>query len=224
MQQMTLPKSFPTVLRPLALVCVLLFATVHVRADDSKSIRNFTKAIIALAPDIDPAEAELVSVTSHNTARRLAKEWHVVPPANFQNFLIHIGRRQYGYCFHWAHGIGEQLKTLHLKTLVLYWAAADPGTNLEHNVIVVTARGQAMRDGYLIDGWRSCGRLIWWPVKEDYYPWKEDPKETAWLRDYEPVKSSRATPRRKPTAVGDRRAASPPQPPTRVGGETGSLE
>jgi len=219
---MTLAKSFPIVLRLLTLVCVLLFAAVPVRADDSKSIRNFAKAIVALAPDVDPAEAQLVSVTSHNTARRLAKEWHVVPPANFQNFLIHIGRRQYGYCFHWARGIGEQLKALRLKTLDLYWAAADPGTNLEHNVIVVTARGQAMRDGYIIDGWRSCGRLIWWPVKDDYYPWKEEPKETAWIRDYGPVKVSQTTPRRKSNAIG--RATAPSQAPARVGGETGSLE
>lgn len=224
MPQIALPKSSSARLRSLLLVCALLLAAVPARADDSKSIKNFTKAIVALAPDVDPAEAELVAVTSHNTARRLAKEWHVVPPANFQNFLIHIGRRQYGYCFHWARGIGEQLKTLHLKTLVLYWAAADPGTNLEHNVIVVTARGQALRDGYLIDGWRACGRLIWWPVKDDYYPWKEDPKETAWLQDYGPVKSAQAKPRRKPTAVGDRRAVSPSQAPARVGGETGSLE
>jgi len=211
-------------LRRLVFVCAFLLAAAPARADDSKSIRNFTKAIIALAPDVDPVEAELVAVTSHNTARRLAKEWHVVPPANFQNFLIHIGRRQYGYCFHWARGIGEQLKTLHLKTLVLYWAAADPGTNLEHNVIVVTARGQTMRDGYIIDAWRSCGRLIWWPVKKDYYPWKEDPMETAWLRDDGPVNSSRARPRRKSTAVGDRRAMFPSQAPARVGGDTGSLE
>jgi hypothetical protein len=222
MRQMALAKSFPIVRRLLALVSVLLLAAVSARADDSKSIRNFTKAIIALAPDVDPSEAELVSVTSHNTARRLAKEWHVVPPANFQNFLIHIGRRQYGYCFHWARGIGEQLKALHLKTLVLYWAAADPGTNLEHNVIVVTARGRTMHDGYIIDGWRACGRLIWWPVKDDYYPWKEEPKETAWIRDYGPVKPGGAIPQRNPTAVG--RATAPSQAPARFGGEAGSLE
>jgi len=224
MPQIILPKSSSATRRNFVLICALLLTALPVRADDSKSIRNFTKAIVALAPDVDPAEAELVAATSHNTARRLAKEWRVVPPANFQNFLIHIGRRQYGYCFHWARGIGEQLKALRLKTLVLYWAAADPGTNLEHNVIVVTARGQTMRNGYIIDGWRACGRLIWWPVKEDYYPWKEDPKETAWLRDYEPVKSTKTTPLRKPAAVGDRRVVSPSQSPARAGGETGSLE
>jgi hypothetical protein len=182
------------------------------RADDSKSIRNFTAALAELAPDVDPAEAEMISVTAHQTARRLAKEWRVVPPANFQNFLIHIGRRQYGYCFHWARGIGEQLKTLHLKTLVLTWAAADPGTNLEHNCIVVTARGQPMRDGYIVDGWRQCGRLTWWQVKKDTYPWKEDPKETAWVRDTGRIsqKTSRAPSRPGASAS----LARPPVSPT----------
>jgi hypothetical protein len=198
-----------SVCRALIFLLITLLAQAA-RADDSKSIRNFTDAMVQLAPDVDPAEAELVSVTAHQTARRLAKEWQVVPPANFQNFLIHIGKRQYGYCFHWARGIGEQLKTLHLKTLVLYWAAADPGTNLEHNCIVVTARGQPMHDGYIIDGWRQCGRLTWFRVKEDTYPWKEDPVETAWVRETRsPVsqKTRRATARPKASASLDRSPA-----------------
>lgn len=198
---MQLSRIFPSTgsaLSGLLLALLVCFACAPARADDSKSIRNFSKAIAALAPDVDPAEAEAVSVTSHTTARRLAKEWRVVPPANFQNFLIHIGRRQYGYCFHWARGIGTELRALHLKTLVLHWAAADPGTNLEHNVVVVTARGQDMRDGYIIDGWRACGRLIWWPVKTDTYPWKEDLPETAWLQDNGGSPKTRASARRKP--------------------------
>src|SRR6266404_2778417 len=104
---------------------------------------------------VAPAEAELVAVTSHQTARRLAKEWRVVPPANFQNFLIHIGARQRGFCFHWAHDIGAQLAKLPLKTLELHWAEAHPNTHLEHNVVVVTARDQPIAAGYIIDGWRA---------------------------------------------------------------------
>ncbi|HXA08437.1 MAG TPA: hypothetical protein VNW28_00555, partial [Chthoniobacterales bacterium] len=87
-----------TICRALIFLFITLLAPAA-RADDSKSIRNFAEAIVQLAPDVDPAEAQLVSVTSHQTARRLAKEWRVVPPADFQNFLIHIGRRKYGYCF-----------------------------------------------------------------------------------------------------------------------------
>jgi len=153
-------------------------------ADDSKSIKQLRDALVALAPDVNPAEAELVSGTAHNTARRLAREWHVVSPASFQNFLIHIGKRQWGYCFHWAYAIGGELKELRLKTLVLHWGASRPGSLSENNRIVVTARGQPFDEGYVIDAWRQSGRLFCGPVKHDGYPWKEDLQETAWLNDY----------------------------------------
>jgi hypothetical protein len=157
-----------------------------VKADDAKSIQGFEDAIMKLAPDVDPVEAELISVTAHHTARRLQKEWRVAPLANFQNFLIHIGARQRGYCFHWAHDIGAQLKKLPLKTVELHWAEAYPNTRLEHNVVVVTARGEPIRTGYIIDGWRAAGRLLWWPVIKDEYPWKENMVETAWIQNRGP--------------------------------------
>jgi hypothetical protein len=163
-------------------------------AADEKSIEGFKQAMIKLSPTVDPAEAEAVSVTSHHTARQLAKEYRVVGPAVFQNFLINIGARQRGYCAHYARDIGTKLKELRLKTLYLHWGAADAGTRLEHNVVVVTARDQPFRDGYIIDGWRNAGRLCWWPVtKDSSYTWKEDPQETAWLHDYELVQAKAAT-------------------------------
>jgi len=197
-------KSSATLLRGLVIVAACLFLAHFARADDAKSIAGFRKALIELGPDVDPAEAELVSVTAHTTARRLQKEWRVAPFALYQNFLIHIGKRQKGFCFDWAYGIGGALKELRLKTLVLHWGASYPGTRLEHNCIVVTARGQPFRDGYLIDGWRAAGKLLWWPVRKDEYLWNEDPKDTAWLQDYGPVKGSRGAQPRKsnPTSEG----------------------
>jgi hypothetical protein len=179
-------RSSKTVIRSLIFVSAFLILADGATAGDAKSIKGFRDAIVALAPDVDRGEAQLVSVTAHTTARSLAREWRVVPPAMFQNFLIHIGARERGYCFHWAYGIGAQLKELRLKTLVLHWGAAYAGGRLEHNCVVVTARGQPFRDGYIIDGWRNAGRLCWWPVKKDDYPWKEDLHETAWLQNYGP--------------------------------------
>ena len=184
-----------------AIICSLVFIAAAY-ADDSKSIRLFRDSLVKLAPDVDPAEAALLSATAHNTARRLAREWHVVPPAQFQNFLILIGRRQWGYCFHWAHGIGAELKALRLKTLVLHWGASDPGTLSESNCIVVTARGQPFQDGYVIDAWRGAGRLFWWPVKKDTYHWKEDLQETARLNDYGPANKSHSLGTRTSTPRG----------------------
>lgn len=166
-------------------------------ARDERSIKDLTKALVALAPDVDPGEAELLSVTAHTTSRSLAREYRIVLNPEFQNFLINIGVRQRGYCAHFARDIGARLKTLKLKTLVLHWGAAYARTSGEDNCLVVTARNQPFQDGILLDGWRRAGRLFWSPVKKDYEyeveqhyghsgitVWKEDLQETAWLQDY----------------------------------------
>ena len=174
-----------------------------VSARDEKSINKLRDALVALAPDVDPAEAELLSVTAHTASRSFAREYGLVWSPIFQNFLIHMGKRQRGYCGHYARDIGERLKELKLKTLVLHWGAAFAGTIDENNGLVVTARNQPFADGILMDGWRNSGRLYWCPVKGDstydlrlhpprrttpYYSgttaWKEEPLYTTWLQDY----------------------------------------
>src|SRR5262252_4467873 len=163
-------------------------------AKDERSIKKLRDALVALAPDVDPGEAEQVSVTAHTTARRLAQEYGVVWCAGFQNLLIHMGKRQRGYCGHYTRDIGERLKALKLKTLVLHWGAAFAGTIDENNCLVVTARNQPFEDGILMDGWRNGGRLFWCKVKEDsaydlllHPPRKPEPPghagTTAWRED-----------------------------------------
>jgi hypothetical protein len=177
----------PKLIRSLIFIAAFLILANAAESRDEKSIKGFRDAIVALAPDVDPSEAQLLSVTAHITSRGLAREYRVVGPSVFQNVLIHIGVRQRGYCFQWARDIGARLKELRPKTLVLHWGAASAGTRLEHNCVVVTARGQLFRDGIIIDGWRNAGRLCWWPVSKDSsYAWKEDMRETAWLQDYGP--------------------------------------
>jgi hypothetical protein len=169
-------------------------------ARDERSIKDLSKALVALAPDVDPAEAESLSVTAHTTARRLAREYRVALNPEFTVFLVNIGLRKRGWCGHWAQDIGARLKELKLKTLVLHWGAAYAGTSSENNCLVVTARNQPFQDGIIIDGWRRAGRLFWCPVKKDdeyeveqhfghsgITAWKEDEHYTAWLQDYRHV-------------------------------------
>ena len=175
-------------------------------AGDEKSIKGLRDALVALAPDVDPGEAEAVSVTTHTAARSLAREYGVVWNAGFQNLLINTGKRQRGYCGHYTRDIGERLKELRLKTLVLHWGAAYAKTSAENNCLVVTARNQPFEEGVIMDGWRDSGRLFWCPLKKDTAycrvpnpflqrspdgraldnssAWKEDPLYTAWLQDY----------------------------------------
>jgi len=180
---------------------VLLFVLVHPTwAKDERSIKDLAKALTKLAPDVDPAEAEQISVTAHTTARKLARDYHVVLNPEFQAFLVNVGARKRGWCGHWAQDIGTRLKELKPKTLVLHWGVAYDHTSSENNCLVITARNQPFKDGIILDGWRRAGRLFWCPViKDDEYEleqhyghsgitaWKENMQWSAWLQDYEPV-------------------------------------
>jgi hypothetical protein len=182
-------------------IFVFLALILPASARDERSIKDLAKALTKLAPDVDPAEAEQISVTAHTTARKLAREYRVVLNPELTVFLVNAGMRKRGWCGHWAQDIGARLKELKLKTLALHWGVAYDHTSSENNCIVVTARSQPFAEGIIIDGWRRAGRLFWCPVKKDdeyeveqHYghsgitAWKENMQWSAWLQDYEPGK------------------------------------
>ena len=184
-------------IRTTSFIVIFLLLVDAAAARDERSIKDLSKALTALAPDVDLSEAKLLSVTAHTTARSLSREYRVVLNPEFTVFLVNIGMRKRGWCGHWTRDIGARLKELKLKTLVLHWGEAYPGTSSENNCLVVTARNQPFHDGIIIDGWRRAGRLFWCAVrKDDEYEleqhyghsgitaWKEDALYTAWLQDY----------------------------------------
>ena len=192
--------------RPVVFILAFSLWINAVWATDEGSIKKLRDALVALAPSVDPVEAERVSVTAHTTARSLAREYGVVWFAGFQNFLINTGKRQRGYCSDYTHDIGERLKELRLKTLVLHWGSAYAKTSAANNCLVVTARNQPFKDGIIMDAWRNAGELFWCPLNKDipnrrvWNPfvqrspdgkpldnnsaWEEDPLYTSWLQDY----------------------------------------
>ena len=134
--------------------------------------------ISQLGPHIDPNEARRVSSISYTTGRELATEWQMGSSPVFHSFLIHMGARKYGYCFQFAEELLKRLNTLKLKTLQLHWAESDAGTDTEHNVIVVTARGQPFSQGIMLDNWRHAGHLLWGPLDGDpSHTWTENQGE-----------------------------------------------
>lgn len=185
-------------------------------AEDEESIKGLRDALVALAPGVDPGEADLLSVTVHTKSRSLAREYGVTGDPAYHNFLINTGQRKRGYCAHYARDIGTRLKELQFKTLVLHWGAYYAHESDESNCLVVTARNQPFRDGIVIDGWRHGGRLFWCAVRKDYEyqlrrqptpfghshsgitGWKEDMQETAWLQAYQPVVTNPPRNKRRP--------------------------
>src|SRR4030095_14159533 len=134
---------------------LLIVSLAH--ASDEISNKNLAKALTQLSSNVDPAEAQALSYTAHTTARRLKQEYRVALNPEFTVFLYNVGLRKRGWCGHWAQDIGEELKRLEPKTLVLHWGEAYPNTTSENNALVITARNQPFKDGIIIDGWRRAG-------------------------------------------------------------------
>src|SRR5436309_12086844 len=103
------------VIRAVVFITAFSLCVNAVWAKDERSIRKLRDALVALAPDVDPGEAELLSATAHTASRNCAREYGLLLSPVFQNFLIHIGKRERGWCGHYARDIGERLKELKLK-------------------------------------------------------------------------------------------------------------
>jgi hypothetical protein len=147
------------------------------RSADDPIMRN---RIMALSPIVRPDEAAGVVRCAYSTGRELAREWRVVWMPGVQNFLVNIGARKGGLCFQWAAELLLRLNALKLQTLDLHWAESNAGTSGEHNVLVVTAKGQPFEQGIILDNWRYGGHLLYGPVTLDpEYRWTENPAELA---------------------------------------------
>ena len=126
-----------------------------------------TARLVALSPTVNPNEARRVAYVAYTTGRELARKWEMVSSPTVQSFLINIGVKKGGYCHQFATELLLRLDAQKLKTLELHWGESDAGTDTEHNVIVVTARGQPFAQGIMLDNWRRSGRLLWGPLDGD---------------------------------------------------------
>ena len=153
--------------------CELVLAT---SADDAA----LRARLVALSPSVNPEEARRVTYIAYTTGQELARKWQMVSSPTVQSFLINIGLRKAGYCFQFATELLLRLDAQRLQTLELHWAESDAGTDTEHNVIAVTARGQPFAQGIMLDNWRHAGHLLWGPLNGDpSHTWQENKNAAA---------------------------------------------
>ncbi|PZR74933.1 MAG: hypothetical protein DLM73_06515 [Chthoniobacterales bacterium] len=205
---------------PVYFACVLIaFIAVAPSANARKKDPAFATSandpvlwgrIAALAPSVNPEEAQRVAQIAYTTGRDLKREWRVVWPPGLQNFLVNTGQRKGGLCFQWAEGLLLRLTESKWETLEFHWAESFQTTASEHNVIVVTAKGQPFWQGIILDNWRYGGRLVWGFVTEDpHYNWHENQAQFRYVLSKRPsaAPSSRVAPNSKPSASVPERQA-----------------
>jgi hypothetical protein len=131
--------------------------------------------LAGLSPSVKPEEARRVAYIAYTTGLELARKWEMGSSPTMHSFLINIGVKKGGYCHQFATELLLRLEAQRLKTLEFHWAESDAGTDTEHNVIAVTARGQSFEQGIMLDNWRRSGRLLWGPLNGDPdHTWQEN--------------------------------------------------
>lgn len=118
-------------------------------------------------------ESDLISKDIIETLYNLSQEWRIGSSALFTNFLINMGAKDRGFCYHYVAALKKVLLEKNLHHFEIRWGAAWEGSFRENNALVITAANHPFEEGLAIDAWRTAGRPFWTPVKNDRFPWIE---------------------------------------------------
>ncbi|WP_039017259.1 hypothetical protein [Halocynthiibacter namhaensis] len=142
-------------------------------ADFNAEIAALTQEIIALDASIDPTEAARAARISVEYPLQLRQDWNVTDSAIVHNIKVNSGRREMGLCYQWADALQARLAREEFQTLAMHRAIANAQTlRLEHSTVILSAVGETMNEGIILDPWRYGGTLFWAPLLEDTrYTW-----------------------------------------------------
>ena len=149
------------------------------RADKKVKIKliSLTRALRLLSPRVNKKEAKIFAQAAVLYPHYLAEKYELVSPPYFQNFLITLGLKERGLCYHWASDLITYLKDQELKSFDLYRAVVNEGSMREHHAVVVTAKDRPFSEGIILDAWRNSSDLYFEKLKDDKdYDWVENKK------------------------------------------------
>lgn len=146
-------------------------------------IAGVTAALLALGPNVNEKEGARAAEIAVLKPLDWAREWQVEDPPLLHNVKVTNGIREKGVCRDWANALYGALRGEGFRTLDLHIGMANArNVSLEHVSLVVTAKGQPMQSGVLLDPWRiGQGRLWYARVADDpRYRWETLESVRAW--------------------------------------------
>ncbi len=129
--------------------------------------------LASLDRNIPKKEAVRLSRDIFSETQTLVKDFDLASPPLYHNFLVNIGLRKKGLCYHWSDALYLYFSAKEYPHFSFHLAGANIGEYFfEHNTLVVTAKGGTVEDGIIIDPWRNSGKLYFSKVKDDRaYRW-----------------------------------------------------
>jgi hypothetical protein len=160
-----------------ALLTILWIAacTAAPPAPQTREIDALAHAITALGPDVSTTEATRAAEIAYRYPLELAAQYGITDPPLLHNTKVNMGLRPRGLCWHWAEDLEKRLAQENFQTLTLHRAIAnfENPLRIEHSTVIVSAKGDDMFHGIVLDAWRKGGRLTWVPtLADDAYRWR----------------------------------------------------
>jgi len=151
---------------------------------EPSEIALLSQEIRELDASVDPNEAERAAYLAYTYTLQLREEYNVTTSPIIHNAKVNNGFRARGICVHWAEDIEARLNAEQFETLQVHRAIAEGSElRIDHSTAIISARGESMNDGIVLDGWRKAGYLFWSPTLEDTrYFW--EPRQTVLERKY----------------------------------------
>lgn len=162
---------------------------------EQQRIAELRLAIRSLSDDIDAQEASLAARIAIEYTRQLAQEYEISGSPIAHNFLVNIGVKERGLCVDWTSDLLVRLQQERFHSLELHWGIAnyENAFRLEHSTVIISARGDSLDQGLVLDPWRQGGQLFWAPTLQDPdYRWHPQAEIHALKRQQQTVSSNRS--------------------------------
>ena len=95
-------------------------------------------------------------------SRALREAYGVTDSPLVHNTKVNLGLRPRGLCWHWADDLEARLGQERFGSLILHRAIAnaDNSFRIDHSTVIISAVGQGMNEGVVLDPWRNGGALL----------------------------------------------------------------
>lgn len=176
------------VFKAIAIVVAMCLATAcsaPLREVERARVDELATAIQSLSPDVSPVEASRAAKISYGYPLTLAEQYEITDPPLIHNTKVNMGLRPRGLCWHWANDLHSRLAQERFETLQLHRGIAnfDKPLRLEHSTLIISAKGESMFKGIVLDPWREGGPLVWVPTLNDPdYAWRPEAEVIALKR------------------------------------------
>lgn len=136
-------------------------------------ILELAGALAALSPEVDREEAARAARISYARTAELREIYQITDPPLVHNAKVNAGLRPRGLCWHWADDLEARLRAENFQTFSFHRAIANATSlRIDHSTVIISAKGEGMFDGMVLDPWRKGGVLTWVPTATDpKYKW-----------------------------------------------------